>query len=59
MCICVFEYVCASMCVCVPFECVSEFVRVCVRVVSRAKRILTSMRMHVRTWAEGGKEKFV
>ena len=56
---CVFEYVCASVCVCVPCECGSSFVRACVRVVSRAKRIFTRMRMHMRTWAEGEKEKDV
>ena len=53
----VFEYVCASVCVCVPCECVSEFVRARVRVFSLAKLIFTRMRMHVRTWAEGGMEK--
>ena len=58
---CVFEYVCASVCVCVPCECVSSFVSECVRVVSRANLfcIFSRMHMHVRTWEEGGKEKEV
>ena len=54
-CVCVFAYVCVR--VYVPCKSVSAFVRVCVRVVSRASNIFTRMRMHVRKWEEGGKEK--
>ena len=55
--VCVFAYVCA--CVCMPFNSVCAFVRECLRVVSRASPIFTRMRMHVRLWEEGGKEKYV
>ena len=56
---CVFSYVYASVCVCVPDDSVSAFGRACVRVVLRAIRLFTRVRIHVRTWAEGGKEKYV
>ena len=70
---CVFACVCVRVCVCVrTYVCVclrmrvracvfavSAFVRACVRVVSRASPIFTGMRIHVRKWEEGGKEKYV
>ena len=63
VCVCVRMYVCVFVCVCVrvcvPCKSVSEFVRACVRVVSRASPIFTGMRIHVRKWEEGGKEKNV
>ena len=63
VCVCVRMYVCVCVCVCVrvcvPCKSVSAFVRACVRVVSRASPIFTRMRMHVRLWEEGGKEKYV
>ena len=59
--VCVRVYVCGCVCVCVrvyvPCKSVSAFVCVCVRVVSRGSPILTRIRMHVRKWEEGGKEK--
>ena len=58
---CVRTYVCVCVCVRVRVPCknVSAFVRACVRVVSRASPIFTRLRMHVRKWDEGGKEKYV
>ena len=56
---CVFAYMCACVCVCVPCESVSAFVRECERVVSLASRIFPPVRMRLRKWAEGGKEKHV
>ena len=63
-CLCVRTYVCVClrMCVrafvCVPCESVCAFVRACVRIVSRASRIFSRLRMPMRKWAEGGKEKY-
>ena len=54
---CVFEYVCASVCVCVPCECVSSFVRECVRVVSRANLFLYFFAYaHARANVGGGRK---
>ena len=65
VCVCVFTNVCvclrlcARSCVCVSCESACVFVRTCVRVISRASRIFPRMRMRLRMWAEGGKEKYV
>ena len=65
VCVCVRMYVCVCVCVCmhacvcIPCQSVSAFVRECLRVVSRASPIFTRMRMHVRLWEEGGKEKYI
>ena len=57
MCVCVCV-VCVRKCVCVIFLCTKKkFVRACVREVLGARRIITRLRMHVRTWAEGGEGK--
>ena len=52
---CVFTYVCASVCVCVPCESVNAFVRACVRVVSRARRIFYAY-AYPRANVGGGRE---
>ena len=59
VCVCGRTYVCVCLRVCVPCKSVSAFVRACMRVVSRASPILTRMRMHMRKWEEGGKEKYI
>ena len=42
VCLCVCVCLCACLCVCLPCESVCAFVRPCVRVVSRAIRILNA-----------------
>ena len=54
---CVSAYVCVCVCVCALCESVNAFFSVCVCVVSRACRVFPRVRMRMRKWAEGEKEK--